>query len=785
MCVLGYKMTSRGKRLVEMALANCTPDTSTTNKSLENVLEIEPMCTKVSNNTTGENTTQVQRLEDPGEIWWPIGNDECVASSSNTLPQPEDNIYVLEPDDSELLDLINMTNIPVIDSTSMYEVKDVLVTDPEQIENSCYIPTLSATGQNELALSVTAPSPLVDIAKASTELEEPMQEKGSVTNKPTLCVTASSPLLDIADTVTELEEPIQEQSSATIKPALCITASSQLVDIAETATELEEPMQEPHSATHKPILCVTASSPVVDIADTLPVLEEPSSSENTNNSVTVESLDGADMPSDSESSPRGTSYKRKRGSHKKWKRNVSKRLRMEGKKYMGYRKNQDKIVQDRPRNERNLGGRCESESCKKYGERKCPDISEDERNHIFKQFWSIMSWEQRKVYVANNVKKIVPKRRYTSNEESRRSVTLIYYLTLKDGSKYPVCKKMFLSTLALGERSVREWVDKCSAGMCASDKVSISNRKSDRHTSQSEQLVHLHLFFNSLPKLPSHYARSNTSKLFLEQSIESLTQLYDLYCEKTRQDNGKPVSRTKFSSVFYELNLSLYTLKKDQCNMCAEHEAGNLSEEEWIQHQHRKDRARKEKEDDKQSAAQRQCTVLTMDLQAVKVAPCIQASAFYYKTKLTCHNFTVYNLTTHHCMCYWFSEVDTDLSASTFATLIINYLKCNCANDKEIIIFSDGCTYQNRNSILGNALLDHAINSGQTITQKFLERGHTQMECDSVHSAIERKLKKRPIHLPSNYITVTEQARKKPFPYEAKWMYFDGFTDYSVKSLQR
>ncbi|XP_063219190.1 uncharacterized protein LOC134529234 [Bacillus rossius redtenbacheri] len=321
--------------------------------------------------------------------------------------------------------------------------------------------------------------------------------------------------------------------------------------------------------------------------------------------------------------------------------------------------------------------------------------------------------------------------------------------------------------------------------MCASDEVSLNNRKSARHTFQREQLVHLHQFFNSLPKLPSHYGRINTSKLFLEQNIDSLTQLYNLYCEKIQNYNGKPVSRIKFSSVFHELNLSLYTLQKDQCDVCAKHEVGNISEEDWIQHQNRKDRARKEKEDDKEISAQQQYSVLIMDLQAVKVAPCIQASAFYYKTKLTCHNFTVYNITSNHYTCYWFSEVDTDLSASTFAILIIDYLKCHCANEKQMIIYSDGCNYQNRNFILGNALLDHAIKSGQTIIQKFLERSHTQMECDSVHSTIERKLKKRPIHLPSNYVTITKQARKKPFPYEAKWMDFDAFTDYSAKSLQR
>lgn len=74
-------------------------------------------------------------------------------------------------------------------------------------------------------------------------------------------------------------------------------------------------------------------------------------------------------------------------------------------------------------------------------------------------------------------------------------------------------------------------------------------------------------------------------------------------------------------------------------------------------------------------------------------------------------------------------------------------------------MYSDGCTYQNRNNVLSNALLNLSKKNNVTITQKFLEPGHTQMECDSVHSAIERKLKNREIHLPSDYVTITKEAR--------------------------
>ncbi|CAG9772937.1 unnamed protein product [Ceutorhynchus assimilis] len=66
-----------------------------------------------------------------------------------------------------------------------------------------------------------------------------------------------------------------------------------------------------------------------------------------------------------------------------------------------------------------------------------------------------------------------------------------------------------------------------------------------------------------------------------------------------------------------------------------------------------------------------------------------------------------------------------------------------------------------------------------TIYQKYLEPGHTYMECDSVHANIERKLKNREIHLPSDYLSVTREARQNPRPYEAIDLDFSFFLNFA------
>ncbi|XP_037298683.1 uncharacterized protein LOC115454616 [Manduca sexta] len=96
----------------------------------------------------------------------------------------------------------------------------------------------------------------------------------------------------------------------------------------------------------------------------------------------------------------------------------------------------------------------------------------------------------------------------------------------------------------------------------------------------------------------------------------------------------------------------------------------------------------------------------------------------------------------------------------------------------------DGKKERNRNSIVSNALLRLAMDKKVTITQKYLEKGHTQMEVDSVHSLIERKLKNVEIFLPSQYATITKVARKNPFPYKVEQPDHTFFKDYSVKEYQ-
>ena len=123
------------------------------------------------------------------------------------------------------------------------------------------------------------------------------------------------------------------------------------------------------------------------------------------------------------------------------------------------------------------------------------------------------------------------------------------------------------------------------------------------------------------------------------------------------------------------------------------------------------------------------------------------------------------------------------------ASCVTNYLEKRLKYD-DYILYSDGCGYQNRNCVLSNALSRFAQTHQKTVTQKILERGHTQMEVDSVHATIERKLQHRhvDIYCPADYVSYIKEARKVPEPYNVQYLdhtFFKDFTGVGVlKSIR-
>lgn len=459
------------------------------------------------------------------------------------------------------------------------------------------------------------------------------------------------------------------------------------------------------------------------------------------------------------------------------KRFESKAFRMRGKAYKGLKKDDDgKYHLTSERKARELGPTCTAESCKKSNSFFCNTFSNEERQMLFKKFWGMLTWDMRKTYVGGLVDYIPSKRR---KEDSRRKGTLVYHLK-KGTERKRVCKKMFLSTLGLGEWFVREY----SQSMFGINESENDIRKEGRNR-QTNPIKRntLSAFLSDLPKLPSHYCRASTSSLYLEPTFQSKTDLYREYLNYCSAKHVDPVSLTILKEELKKQNLKIFRPRKDQCDLCISHKLGHVDDVKFQTHQRNKTEARLSKDLDKERCQNNpeEIAVFCVDVQAVKLSPMLKASAIYYKTKLSVHNYTTYNLYNGEVNCHLWDESQAGLEASVFATLLVDLLEERLVKQpstKKIIIYSDGCCYQNKNCTLSNALLKFAMDKKITICQKYFEKGHSQMEVDSVHSAIENRLKNRDIYVPMDYIAVCKEARPKN-PYNVKYKLFSDFRNYA------
>ncbi|VEN62189.1 unnamed protein product [Callosobruchus maculatus] len=478
-----------------------------------------------------------------------------------------------------------------------------------------------------------------------------------------------------------------------------------------------------------------------------------------------------------------TRKKRRQIDVQEWECNKNKRLRALGQEYKGLGKENGKWQYIKKRNSRLL-----KESCKCYNSQRkskilCTAITEHERKSIYSEFWR-MTWEEKKIYVKTLVDIKYVSRRKSTGEDSRRNNSLFCYLKPPGRSeKIRVCKKQFLNTLCLGEWTVLNWV-KENLENTENDEQNLdssySTKKLPKRQSnvKSREKDFLLKFFDKLPKLESHYCRASTSKIYFEPIWKSKQELYRFYVEECKAQDVSPLSTASFANIFLDKNYSLFTPKKDQCDICLGFKYNHISEDKYRVHLEKKNLAREEKSRDKE----KEKWIFTMDLQSVLMCPLSKASKMYYKSKLVLHNFTIFNLKNSDGFCYLWHEGQGGMSSNEFATILSDFVMALPTEEGDSVIFySDGCTYQNRNVIISNMFLYCSQVKKITIYQKFLEKGHTQMECDSMHSVIERKLRNTEVFLPADYASLIKSARINPRPYQVKYLKYDYFKDFSKR----
>ena len=114
------------------------------------------------------------------------------------------------------------------------------------------------------------------------------------------------------------------------------------------------------------------------------------------------------------------------------------------------------------------------------------------------------------------------------------------------------------------------------------------------------------------------------------------------------------------------------------------------------------------------------------------------------------------------------------------------YIKSIPSTVKHIVLYSDNCGGQNKNQHFASSIIN-AMNENthlETIDHKFLERGHTHMEVDSLHAAVEHAKRHVPVFVPADWETVCRLARKHKRPYNVIPLTHESFFDFKMMSSQ-
>lgn len=396
--------------------------------------------------------------------------------------------------------------------------------------------------------------------------------------------------------------------------------------------------------------------------------------------------------------------------------------------------------------------KCKFKCCKKFDEKF--------RNILCKKYWSL-DYNQRKQFLVSNICMQAVKGTVKTKSNLKQ------YKFYKNCISVQVCKEFFLKTLSISHGPVDDAFKNVDQNNVFIGESHRGMHKKKCTSIESVDKVKQHI--ERFPVVESHYCRKNSKRMYLDPTL-SIKKMYSLYLQQCENDKSKPVSEITYRRIFGKnYNLSFFKPKKDQCLICENNKniGNNLNQAadiEYQNHLRRRDESLQAKTDDKNKAiADNSFVSATFDLQSVLQIPSSDVSPMYYSRKLCAYNFTIYeSAPPNKAYCYSWTEINGQRGSSEVGTAILRWMNSLPADVKEVSLFSDTCSGQNRNKYIA-ALFLYAVQklSIDVINHNFMEKGHSYMEVDSMHSAIESAKKYIPVYTMQDWLNIFKIARSK------------------------
>lgn len=345
-----------------------------------------------------------------------------------------------------------------------------------------------------------------------------------------------------------------------------------------------------------------------------------------------------------------------------------------------------------------------------------------------------------------------------------------------------MCKEMFMATFDVRDRKIRTIAAKklFGAGIAADDG---RLKNVSRLTVSAEHMEYIKKHILSFPAYTSHYCRAKSDRLYLSSDL-NVAKMYNLYQEKCSTEGLVPVAYNTYRIIFKPMNMSFRKPKQDTCDVCDrlrveikiqidDVEKQSL-EQQQTDHQKAAQRVYEEKRNDiKRSKSDFSVRVSSFDLQKQLPTPYLTCGKTFYSRQLYTLNLSMFSscMGENSAVCYIWDETKARRGSQEIGSCIMKDLLSIPFGVTEVIYYSDRCGGQNLNKnivFMFSYMIETFVERGRSLTilHKFMRTGHSHMEVDSIHAAIERTKKKTSIDIetPRDWMFLIASIRRSiPF----------------------
>jgi len=340
----------------------------------------------------------------------------------------------------------------------------------------------------------------------------------------------------------------------------------------------------------------------------------------------------------------------------------------------------------------------------------------------------------------------------SSVDSFKKSQSRIYKLPDSKNNEVQVCKTTLLNVLGYTNDSVlTELVKNMNANFCMSSVAENRGQQNIKKCIPKDIVVdHIRLYKPSV----SHYRRLNAPNIMYLPFGLTVKAMYNDFCS---QHSPNYCSQEFYRQVIKELNISLKHPTIDKCEDCSiyEHNIENSTNENEIEdnktllknHKAKALAATFKYKEDSKLSIQSTC-IYSMDLQKVILIPNMpDTKSSFFTSRLVVFNETFAQLKPNAlCHCVLWHEAIAGRKAENITDSILALIS-NQRDIKDFIFWADNCTGQNKNWTLYTALVcilnsnNSLFQNTESVTMKYLTKGHTHMTADGVHGNIEKKIK--------------------------------------------